>query len=133
MLGMNNARSISIPQNYKYKVLSDESRFWMQAIHSWMNVIERLLQEAGEIKASPEVTAEVARTAGELSLLAERLNPLLVKIEQHNNESRAGNEIEWRTAHRSLHQQVLEEGNVFRDLLTEMFTLEESAYTRFLS
>lgn len=115
-------------------IFYEESRFWLKAIQSWKNVIGRMIAETGNINASPEVTAEVARTAGELSLLEDRLVPLTREIENHCSKLLVtSDDAQMKIAHHVLYAKLLEEGNVFRNLLSEIFRLEEYAYRKFLS
>lgn len=116
--------------------LHDESNFWLKAVKSWKKVIQRIVQEAGEINASPAVTAEVARLAGELSLLDERLDPLLYEIEQHVQRTSFDDKAlleEYQASHQVLCLRLMSESNLLRNLMSEMFQLEHSAYKRFLS
>lgn len=115
-------------------VLYEESRYWLKAIQSWKNVIRRMMDETGNIDASAEITAQVARTAGELSLLEDRLVPLAREIENHCNKLLVANDYEHlKIAHQALYTKLLHEGSNFRNLLSEIFRLEEFAYKKFLS
>lgn len=120
-------------------LLNEESRFWMKAVTSWKNVINGLLEKSTEIKASPEVTAEVAKTAGDLSLLAERLDPLYQELEAHNHElivlceQHLKDEAAYAEKHKTLYSRMRKESEEFRNLVRDMFKLEQSAYKRFLT
>src|ERR1044071_7497097 len=135
---MNNPKATPVHRSLP-NTFAHEGQFWLKAIHSWKEVIDRLVRESAEIKASPVVTAEVARIAGELSLLAERLIPLEFEIEQHLErfplicKADGVEEGEFNRNNQSLYDRVLREGDLFRNLLSEMFQLEQSAYKRFLS
>lgn len=117
----------------------DESRFWLNTIITRMNMIGLLVDQCEEINASPIVTAEVAKVAGDLSLLSEQFKTLVQDIEFHNRrmllELAMGNnyESEIKNAHTLLHKKVTAGVEQYRTLLWKLFELEEGAYRRFIS
>lgn len=119
--------------------LREESQFWMKAVRSWRTVIQRLVEKAGEIKASPEVTANVAKTAGDLSLLADRLVYLSQEIERHDAdvhrlcEQSEDDQGECRARHKTIYNTMRVESEQFRTLVRAMLQLDGVAYRRFLS
>ena len=121
-----------------YHMLQEESKFWLHAIASWKTVITSLVEKSSDVKASPEITAEVAKTAGDLSLLAERLDPLFREVDEHHKLflmciEHECDVTECAQRHSSLFTRVRTESEEFRTLVRQLFRLERAAYRKFIS
>ena len=114
--------------------LLEQTQFWLKIMDGWKREIGRVMQRSELVNASPAVTAEVARTAGELSMFAEQLNDLYTEIDYHKLQL-PGSETQeksWRKEHEYLYRKLGRRGEQFRGLLTAMFRLDKEAYRRFL-
>jgi hypothetical protein len=121
-----------------YQMLQEESKFWLHAIASWRTVITNLVEKSNDVKASPEITAEVAKTAGDLSLLAERLDPLFRDVDEHHRlflmcMEHECDVTECTQRHSTLFSRVRSESEEFRTLVRQLFRLEKAAYRKFIS
>lgn len=120
--------------NHHTELLLEQSAFWLKVVNGWKREIGRVMEKSEEVKASPEITAEVAKTAGELSLFAENLDELCTQIGWHqlNLPVAENRDMEWKQTHLFLTERMSTEGEKFRNLLSEMFKLDKAAYKRFL-
>lgn len=121
-----------------YNIMLSEIETWINAVVSRKYISEHLVVQCADVKASSEITAQVAVAAGELSILAEQLSALSNEISIHQrNLSEASHDqipnLEWSTRHDRLHRTVSDLEQKFRNLLWELFKLEESAYRKFIS
>lgn len=112
----------------------DQAGFWLKVLNGWKREIKEVVERSTHVAASSEVTAEVARTAGQLSLLVENLDELSTQIRSHqlNLPYADSNKSEWKFTHSLLNERMYSEGEKIRNLLSEMFKLDKSAYKRFL-
>lgn len=110
-----------------------QTDFWLKIVSGWKREIGNVMRKSEHVKASPQVTAEVARTAGELSLFAEKLDELYRQIDLHQLNLPAVDQIEeWTQTHLFLSERLNNESRILRELLSEMFKLDKAAYKRFL-
>lgn len=111
-----------------------QTDFWLKVVTGWKREIGKVVHKSEFVNASPQVTADVARTAGELSLFAEKLDELYAQIDTHQLNLPAADlqEPEWAQTHSLLSERLSSESRKFRDLLSEMFKLDKAAYKRFL-
>jgi len=110
----------------------EQTGFWLKIVDGWKREIDRVVEKSESVDASPEITAEVAKTAGELSVLAEQLEDLSALIGCHKSQIPVEVEPDWKNRHEYLNEKLLTEGQKFRTLLSEMFKLDKAAYRRFL-
>lgn len=110
----------------------EQTGFWLQIVDGWKREIGRVVRKSEQVNASPEVTAEVARTAGELSVFADELEELYAQIGYHKLQIPVEVQSAWNNRHESLNMKLQTEGERFRSLLSEMFKLDKAAYRRFL-
>jgi hypothetical protein len=110
----------------------EQTGFWLKIVEGWKREIGRVVERSEKVNASPEVTAKVALTAGELSVFADQLEELYNQIGylklQIPSEESDEKHVNYYDVNRKLHS----EGQRFRDLLSEMFKLDKAAYRRFL-
>lgn len=110
-----------------------QTDFWLKIVNGWKREIGNVMQKSEDVNASPQVTADVARTAGELSVFAEKLDELYTQIDHHQlNLPAADQQEEWTQTHFFLSERLNTESRKLRDLLSEMFKLDKAAYKRFL-
>ena len=110
-----------------------QTDFWLKIVSGWKREIGNVMLKSEHVKASPQITAEVARTAGELSLFAEKLDELYRQIDLHQLNLPAVDEVEeWTQTHFFLSERLNNESRILRDLLSAMFKLDKAAYKRFL-
>jgi hypothetical protein len=110
-----------------------QTDFWLKIVSGWKREIGNVMLKSEQVKASPQITAEVARTAGELSLFAEKLDELYGQIDLHQLNLPAVDQIEeWTQTHLFLSERLNTESRKLRNLLSDMFKLDKAAYKRFL-
>lgn len=110
-----------------------QTDFWLKIVSGWKREIGNVMMKSEHVKASPQITAEVARTAGELSLFAEKLDELYRQIDLHQLNLPAVDQIEeWMQTHLFLSERLNNESRILRGLLSDMFKLDKAAYKRFL-
>lgn len=110
-----------------------QTDFWLKIVSGWKREIGNVMMKSEHVKASPQITAEVARTAGELSLFAEKLDELYRQIDLHQLNLPAVDQIEeWTQTHLFLSERLNNESRILRGLLSDMFKLDKAAYKRFL-
>lgn len=111
-----------------------QAGFWLKVVDGWKREINKVVTKSEDVVASAEITAEVARTAGELSVLSEKLDELSSQIIAHkvNLHDAELTLTEHDTTHSLLAERLYRESRKFRDLLSEMFKLNQAAYKRFL-
>lgn len=112
----------------------DQAAFWLKVLSGWKREINEVVERSTHVAASSEVTAEVAKTAGRLSELVENLDELSTLIQHHqlNLPYADSNNSDWKYTHSLLNERMYSEGEKIRNLLSEMFKLDQSAYKRFL-
>jgi hypothetical protein len=112
----------------------DQAGFWLKVVGGWKREINKVVERSTLVAASSEVTAEVAKTAGELSELADNLDELSMQIGHHqlNLPYADSRKSEWKYTHSLLNERMNHESEKLRNLLSEMFKLDKSAYKRFL-
>src|SRR5687768_15822888 len=95
--------------------LLEQTRFWLKIMDGWKREIGRVMKRAELVNASPSVTAEVARTAGELSSFAEQLNDLYTEIDYHKMQlpGSESQERSWKKEHDYLYRKLDRRGEQF--------------------
>ncbi len=126
---MNNTRVQSVTSESGFL---EQTRFWLKIVDGWKREISRVVEKSERVDASPEVTAEVARTAGELSVFADQLEELYTQIGYHKLQLPSDISPDWKSQHEDLSDKLHSNGEKFRNLLTEMSRLDKAAYRRFL-
>lgn len=121
------------PANTTRPDVLQQTDFWLKIVSGWKREIGNVMQKIECVNASPQVTADVAKTAGELSLFAENLDELYTQIDLHQlNLPAADQQEEWTQTHFFLSDRLNNESRKLRHLLSEMFKLDKAAYKRFL-
>lgn len=110
----------------------EQTGFWLQIVDGWKREINRVVEKSEGVNGSPEVTAEVARIAGELSVLADQLDELYTLIGYHSLQITSETEPQWKSQYADLSAKLHSNGEKFRNLLSEMFRLDKAAYRKFL-